>query len=167
MLLRIWPDAPLNAISYDLSFKDNLGADVEAPQTWLNQLQCVIQSGLDAPQSALAFDKSVWAVCLLEDVHFKMAEQLVTCLFIDGSRVDFPLRCNSAGRLLYSVVSDTCEALEATDMERAREAALMRIKRASTPGCIRPISPVKPTTRHKKHRSLLISLITYATCSSI
>ena len=168
MFLRVWPDKPLEGVYFEVSFKDNLGSDVDVPQTWLNQLQCAIQSGLEPPQSALAFDKSVWAVCLLQIVHFKMAEQLVSCIFIDGTQIDFPLRCNHAARLLYTIIADSREAMEATRMEQVRDAALMRSKRASSP-MMRPLSPVKPTTtsKHRKHRSLLVSLISYVDCLRI
>ena len=53
-------------------------------------------------------------------------------------------------------------------MEQVRDAALMRSKRASSP-MMRPLSPVKPTTtsKHRKHRSLLVSLISYVDCLRI
>jgi hypothetical protein len=181
MYVKLWPDPPLDGIHFDISFKDNLGPTVEAPQPWLTQLQCTIHSGLTPPHSILAFDKSVWAVCLLEVVHFKLAEQLVTCVFVDGARMDFPLRCGDAGRRLYGVVADVREAVEAAGMEERRErekerermaAAVGRGKRASVcvvgsssasaSGSERPASPAgKVGGKHKKHRSLLVSLIAY------
>ncbi|KAI5117683.1 hypothetical protein M0805_003473 [Coniferiporia weirii] len=151
MLLRLIPDAPLPTVLFTLAFQ-NLPDHVPFPVNWTNQLQHVLQDDLEMPNCVHALDRSAWAISLLHEVNFVVPARMISCLFVDGTRAEWPISDERCLGALLSVVGDVSESAEALEMEQNRAKAL------AMPPMTRPASPAKPY-KHKKSRSILMTLV--------
>ncbi|THH05942.1 hypothetical protein EW145_g4428 [Phellinidium pouzarii] len=153
MLLRLIPEPPLPTVLFSLAFP-NLPDTVPFPVNWTNQLQHALQDELELPDCIHALDKSAWAVCLLHEVNFCAFNKSVSCLFVDGTRMDWQIEDDRCMDALQAVIDDVNESAVAVDMEKNRA----RVIAAPPPPPVRPASPAK-MSKHKKSRSLLMTLV--------
>ncbi|KAH8112842.1 hypothetical protein DFH11DRAFT_1728193 [Phellopilus nigrolimitatus] len=153
MLLRLVPAPPLPTVLFTLAFP-NLPDGVPFPQNWSAQLQHVLQDDLEMPNCIHALDKSAGVACLLHEVSFCVFTRTVVCVFIDGSRSDWPLLDDRCVDALKEVLDEVNESTVAAEME-ARRARV-----ASMPPPTRPASPIPAKlSKHKKSRSLLMTIV--------
>ena len=157
MKLCLIPRPPLPTVLFVLTFPKQHHS-VPLPANWTAQLQHILECELDAPQEILALDKSVWAVSLLNEVTFSLAAEIVTCHFVDGSRLAIPIRNPDCIAALEAVLADVHEAALSNEFEqRERERERERARQVASPAPSRPVSPVKPT-KHKRTKSFLMCL---------
>ena len=160
MILRLIPPNPSQpSITFQVGFKPILPDGVSIPQGWSTQLQRVLQDELETPECIHALDKAAWGVSLLRDVSFNASQRMITCFFVDGSRMDWPILDPRCLRTLHSVIQDVNTSFHASEQERERErgdrtrdVGFFPFSRPSTPVCSKPKT-------HKRSRSFLMTLV--------
>lgn len=150
MLLRLIPDTSFPTVLFTLTFT-NLPDVVPFPQNWQLQLQQLLQEELEMPDCIHALDKSVWATCLLHEVSFNIVSKTISCRFVDETCLDWSIADDRCIQILQSVLADVNESSCDIEREKARQPV------PPTPPS-RPSSPMK-VTKHKKSRSILMSLV--------
>lgn len=123
------------------------------PATWQNLLQALKQDDLDEPETLFNLDKAVGITTLLDVVTFDVPSMTVSCVFTDGSTEEWPLIEGNCVRLIEAVAQDVNDAQLEREMENDMEKEKERV--ANLPPVI-----VRPA-RHKRQRSLLMSLVAY------
>lgn len=159
MLLRLVPPNPTQlSVTFSVAYKPTLPPSIVIPPGWATQLQKVMQDDLDPPACLHALDKAAWGVSLLQEVTFNAALRTVKCIFVDGSRMDWPILDSQCLHTLHGVLQDVNTSCHAADQERDRG----RTKDISSFPFSRPSSPA-PTAgkqkQHKRSRSFLMTLV--------
>ncbi|KAG6844023.1 hypothetical protein H0H87_010532 [Tephrocybe sp. NHM501043] len=157
MLLNVVPpvnSAQLCAVVFSVVF-ENLDP-LPNPSTWTSQLHNLRLDELEVPVSVHALDKSVGIISLLEEVTFDLSTNIISCHFVDGSMERWPLEGAQCIKVLESVVRDVNESLA---IEREMEEEKNRGREYERRAHEAPLPPIVKPTRHKKQRSLLMTLV--------
>ncbi|TFK52943.1 hypothetical protein OE88DRAFT_1643673 [Heliocybe sulcata] len=123
-------------------------------------LQRLATSELELPGSIHALDKSAWVVCVLQEVTFDLCAETITCVFVDGQREEWPIVGGTANRCvkaLESVLNDVNSS--AKENEKERSAGVEENQHHSRQSSTNTIKPTDGPVKHKKQRSLLMSLV--------
>ncbi|RDB19195.1 hypothetical protein Hypma_013649 [Hypsizygus marmoreus] len=160
MLINIVPEttaAHLSAVVFSVVFED-FGPDLAHPPEWASTLHYLKRDELDLPVAIHALDKAAGITSLLEEVTFDVPSMVISCQFVDGSTENWPLKGAACLKALEKIVLDVNES--SLDIEREREwekgKERERERRRFEPSIMS--APVK-RTRHKKQRSLLMTLV--------
>lgn len=148
MLLRLISNPPLPTVLFTLAFP-NLPENLPYSTNWINQLQRLAGDDLEVPHVSHALDKSTWIISLLEEVTFDLTCLTVTCSFLDGAVEEWPLMQCYCTQLLESVLADVNQS--AVEGSKEKEPV-------PSPPVVAPTPPT-PTKKHKKSRSLLMSIV--------
>ncbi|KAG6854165.1 hypothetical protein C0991_009817 [Blastosporella zonata] len=158
MLVNIVPfvsKTQLAAVVFSVVFEDL--DPIPNPSTWAAQLQNLRLDELEVPALVHSLDKAAGIVTLLEEVTFDLSTNTISCHFVDGSMERWPLVGAQCVKALESVVRDVNESLaieRAMELEKQREEELeRRLQEAPMP------PPTAKPPRHKKQRSLLMTLV--------
>jgi hypothetical protein len=153
MFIRLIPSPPHPAIIFTVSYPDidNI-PNIPLPPSWDDQIRLLKHDDLELPTTIHALDKAAGLVSIILEITFDVPALIISCRMLDGSLEEWPLmekRCLAA---LESVVSDVNESaiLE-------REIELENENRRLSTDSPMPISG--KITRHKKQRSLLMTLV--------
>ena len=145
MLLRLAPEAPLPTILFTLAFP-TLPPDLAFPAAWAQQVNQLIKMNIDSPPNPHALDRSVWATTLLDQVDFDLVAASVTCLCIDGVRIEFPIS-PACRRMLLRVLADVTDSTSEAERERIADAL-------PAPPIRAPPSTALTTPSHSRRTSL-------------
>jgi hypothetical protein len=150
MLIRLNPHGSQPAHVFTLSFGP-LRDDLPIPNAWAYELQRLAADGIQqpSPSGLLALDKSVGLMNVLQEVTLDVPGLTVTCLFIDGHRHDWMMDAACVA-FLENILADIDEMY--LESERERRSLESKERVASESSDSRP-------TKHKKQRSLLMSLV--------
>lgn len=121
MLLRLAPEAPLPTIVFSLAFP-TLPNDLPFPTAWAHQVRELLNMSLDSPPNPHALDRSVWATTLLDQVNFDLVTNSITCVYLDGVRIEFSIS-PECKQMLFRVLADVTNS--ATEAEKERIADSM------------------------------------------
>ncbi|KAL5497847.1 hypothetical protein ACEPAH_2778 [Sanghuangporus vaninii] len=167
MLLRLVPEQPHPTILFTLAF-NNLPDGLPFPAAWTAQLQQILHDELEMPQCIHALDKAAWATCLLHEVTFSMPARRVSAMFVDGTNAEWPLEDEKLNASLKKVMDDVSESSVAAEMEQRRAQAIQAAAQAQAAQERMPPTPTPMPVRgkHKKSRSLLMSLVA-SICPSV
>ncbi|KAH9944899.1 hypothetical protein B0H21DRAFT_436235 [Amylocystis lapponica] len=148
MLIHLIPRQSHPTIFYSVSLPDPCER-VQMPAGWSAQLQRLHADEIDIPNTVFALDAATWLTAVIHDVTFDLPGGTVSCSFIDGQGVQWPLvgECIDA---LEQVVADVIQATAEKERESAPPAPLVQPE---------PSVPEQKPTKHKKQRSLLMSLV--------
>lgn len=145
MFIRLIPSPPHSAVLFAVAFPDL--DNISLPPSWVDQLRILQHDHLEIPSSIHVLDRAAGLVCIITEITFDVPALTISCKMVDGSIEEWPLVENGCLDALSGVVSDVNESAE---MERVTE--LENEKR-------RAESPTGKVTRHKKQRSLLMTLV--------
>lgn len=145
MFIRLIPSPPHSAVLFAVAFPDL--DNISLPPSWVDQLRILQHDHLEIPSSIHVLDRAAGLVCIITEITFDVPALTISCKMVDGSIEEWPLVENGCLDALSGVVSDVNESAE---MERVTE--LESEKR-------RAESPTGKVTRHKKQRSLLMTLV--------
>lgn len=163
MLIRLIPPVPEPAILFSISFP-NLPANIELPFSWRYQIDRLAVSDLELPVDIHALDKAAGIPTLIDEVSFHISSATVTCRFLDGSREEWPLLSVACMEALQRVMNDVNESGLVSERERRKDQDQPRIgEEAALPV---PVSTPVKASRHKKQRSLLMTLVAYVSSIS-
>lgn len=160
MLIKVVPGGDYSTILFAVTFQD-LPDGLPQPVSWSNQLHSLVQDDLEVPDNIHALDKAVWITCVLNEVCFNTSTLTVSCQFIDGHVEEWPLIGAEVLAQLEDVLFDVNESALETDREREREIAKAREQERRRSESLNSPPPSVKVTRHKKSRSLLMSLVAY------
>jgi hypothetical protein len=161
MLLKLVPPFPDPTVLFTLNFPI-LPSNVQLPQAWLNQITILNIDELDLPTSFHALDKSIAITVLLQEVVFDIRTLTVSCLFTDGVKEEWPLMGAACLKALESVLQDVNTSSLQEDRDAEREAEQHRWRESEREKLLALSIPPSPKpTKHKKQRSLLMSLVAY------
>ncbi|OSC99308.1 hypothetical protein PYCCODRAFT_858371 [Trametes coccinea BRFM310] len=102
MHIRVIPAYPQSEIVFTFSMPDPMHDDSKpCPGAWrfqLDTLEALQEEGLslDFPRDIHALDKATWHSALVNEVTFDAARRTITCLFVDGFTLSWPMA--STGR---------------------------------------------------------------------
>ena len=148
MFIRLIPTSPLSPVLFAVSYPD-IDESLPLPAAWAEQLHVLKQDGLDSPQTIHALDRAAGLVGIVMEITFDLPALVITCKMVDGTLEEWPLMQKGCLRALEAVVTDVHEFVEVdkeTESENER-------RRSESP------APSGKVTRHKKQRSLLMSLV--------
>ncbi|THH30828.1 hypothetical protein EUX98_g3361 [Antrodiella citrinella] len=152
MIIRLIPHPPLNVVLFTVSFNTKLPSVIQLPQFYSNQLGLLSQHELDRPISYHCLDKATWLIACLHEVSFDLSIGNglvgVRCTFIDGDVKEWTF---SSDRCSHDLVN-VCRDVRWSAMQAERE----RYERYSMHQIPEEVSQPK---KHKKQRSLLMSLV--------
>ncbi|TDL27814.1 hypothetical protein BD410DRAFT_835108 [Rickenella mellea] len=184
MLIRLLPIAPLPTVLFNVSFPA-LPETLPFPAGWANQLHLAAAHDLELPTCVHALDKSGWALSLVHEVTFHMERGVVECVWVDGTRDEWGIgEVGQVGgdgggcvRALERVLEDVEGSAKAGEWERAMEAGLhmptptlpptIVQQQAAATATAQQHPPVSGRPRHKKQRSLLMTLVASLVPSSL
>ncbi|EIW79677.1 hypothetical protein CONPUDRAFT_144878 [Coniophora puteana RWD-64-598 SS2] len=155
MLLRLIPPSPQPTVLYTLGFAQSL--PLPLPRAWSAQHQLLTSVlALPAPVSIHALDRSASLVALAHDVSLDVAALEVRVTFVDGRLVTLPME-DGLVRMLENVMADVRRSSgdNCSDADTNEEECSTR---SSSPTA----SPLTIFKKHKRQRSLLLSLISSA-----
>ncbi|TCD60132.1 hypothetical protein EIP91_010680, partial [Steccherinum ochraceum] len=159
MIIRLIPPPPHNSVLFTVSFNTKLPGHVAFPQFYSNQLGLLNQHELEQPQTYHSLDKATWMIACLHEVAFDLSMGnglvLVRCTFIDGDVKEWTFKSDKAVRELAAVCRDTEWASMQADRERYERYGMQSVSESD-------LQPKK----HKKQRSLLMSLVSSLVPSS-
>ncbi|KAG6808728.1 hypothetical protein H0H92_003090 [Tricholoma furcatifolium] len=162
MLVNVVPaaNARLSAVVFSVTFED-LDSQVPIPSTWTAQLNNLRIDELEVPTLIHALDKAAGIIALLEEITFDLSTKVISCHFVDGSVEQWALTEERCVQALERVVRDVNESSLAIEREiaeekRQRERELERRRNSDAP---LPLTSTRQPTRHKKQRSLLMTLV--------
>ncbi|KAH9934477.1 uncharacterized protein BXZ73DRAFT_45778 [Epithele typhae] len=171
MIIRLTPAYPHPNILYNLNLPDPTNPPPISPSWHMQKdtIEMLQDEGfmVDLPRDVHALDKAVWHTGLLSEVVFDAVELLISCTFVDGHTVSWPLpsergpgTCLAA---LDAVVDTVAKSADLSCQEKMAQvnASVASSGRASGSGV--QSAPVSPTSTlsnkaHKRQRSLLSSL---------
>ncbi|KAG6867661.1 hypothetical protein C0993_012603 [Termitomyces sp. T159_Od127] len=154
MLVHVVPptaEVQLAAVVFSIVFEDLDAA--ATPSTWTTQLNNLRLDELEVPTLVHALDKSTGILCLLEEVTFDLSTSTISCRFVDGSMEQWALvgeKCIKALERVLQDVNDSSLALERELEEKQRERRRFEVPL---------LPPPTKASRHKKQRSLLMTLV--------
>ena len=174
MQIRLKPVHPNPNILFNLALTDPTFTKerhaIPTPHSWNMQKQAVEMMheegfAVELTRDMHGFDKAAWHTALLSEVVFDAAELVISCTFVDGHTVSWPLPsergpgcCLTA---LENVVMIVQQAAEITLQEKMQMPQVsMRAHHGSSGAYSAPVSPVSTLSGkgHKRQRSLLSSL---------
>lgn len=159
MIIRLIPDGPLPSVLFTLSFTTPPPPTLPISQSYLNQLQVLSQHDLDSPNCVHMLDKAVGVISLLHEVLFDLSSfkdkrrAAVKCTFIDGEVQEWTIVNEKCVEDLSGVLRDVGWS--------AMQAKVEEYERSSRTAQVNPAPPVPTTKKHKKQKSLLMSLVAY------
>ncbi|KAG5641996.1 hypothetical protein DXG03_003796 [Asterophora parasitica] len=159
MLVNIVPptaDAHLSAVVFSVIFED-LAPKLPNPPVWTNLLQNLRRDELEVPESMHAFDRAAGIICLLEEVTFDLSTQIISCQFVDGSTEQWSFAGTQCVKALQRIVLDVNES--SLDIEREREMERQKEREMERKRLESISPPSAKVTRHKKQKSLLMTLV--------
>ncbi len=159
MLIQVVPNSPNPTVLFAIEF-NNLLEHLPTPPAWLYQLQCLSLDDLDPPNCIHALDKAASVACLVQKLTFDIPTLTVSCAFVDGLVEEWPLMGAGCLRALEGVVDDVNDSSVEVEREKERERVEQERERKRIQSLNSPPSSIK-VTRHKKQRSLLMSLVAY------
>jgi len=164
MLINVIPNskATQSAVVFSVVFED-LEPELPNPQSWTSQLQCLQRDGFEVPKAIHALDKSAGIVSLLQDITFDLSTMVISCQFVDGSSEQWPLPGEGCLDALQKILRDVNESSLEIDRELQREKEKEREREHRFSEFA---SPAGKTTRHKRQRSLLMTLVACVTAVS-
>lgn len=164
MLIKLIPAAPHPTVLFAITFQDlNEGL---VPLSWSSQLNHLSHDDLEVPKTVHSLDKAAALPCLLEEVAFDVPAMTISCRFMDGATDQWPLIGDGCLRSLEDITDDVNESAIEAEREKEREKAKERERdRRRSEVLNSPTTSVK-VTRHKKQRSLLMTLVAYVRLSS-
>lgn len=157
MIIRLIPDGPLPSVLFTLSFTTPPPPTLPIPQSYINSLQVLSQHDLDPPTSIHMLDRSVGLISLLHEVLFDLSSfkdksrTVVKCTFIDGEVQEWTISDEKCVEDLGGVLRDVGWS--------AMRAKVEEYERTGGAAQATPSPPPRPTKKHKKQRSLLMSLV--------
>ncbi|TBU39345.1 hypothetical protein BD309DRAFT_1052133 [Dichomitus squalens] len=174
MLIRILPVHPSPNILFTLTLPDPThDAKVDCPPAWRAQANMVEEMqdegfGVEAPRNIHAMDKAAWHSALMTEVVFDVPARTVSCTFVDGAHVTWPLapkgdsgNCLAA---LEEVVEDVQDSAAELERERARYSGDAYLHEIPSPTAStfsnagqQPTQSV--SSKHKRQRSLFSSIV--------
>jgi hypothetical protein len=159
MLIKLLPTHPSHpTVLFGITFESCLPEGVQVPISWTSQQALLLADSLELPKYIHALDAASIFPCLLEEVVFDIQLLLISCRFIDGSCVEWSLMDSKCLTSLENVLRDVTESTREVE-EPEREGTKEKEKREELPELLNsPPSTIKGT-RHKKQRSLLMSLV--------
>jgi hypothetical protein len=181
MQIKLIPPQPHPTILFNLSFpQTSLPHPLPLPQSYQSLLHILNTSSppLDPPHSIHALDKGTYLVEVVREVEFDMGGG-VRIVWVDGGVEEWVLGEGGEGmekegcmRMLESVLRDVDMSEEEGEREQWREewalhqaeaAAAQAQAQANAQAQARAQAQLqaatKTNTKHKKHRSLLMSLV--------
>lgn len=150
MFIRLIPTPPLSPVLFAVTYPD-IDESLPLPNAWVEQLHVLKHDGLDSPPTIHALDRAAGLVGIVTEITFDIPALVITCKMLDGTVEEWPLMEKGCLRALEDVVADVHESAE-SDRETVLENE--RGRSAESPP---PLSG--KVTRHKKQRSLLMSLV--------
>ncbi|KAK0205207.1 hypothetical protein DFS33DRAFT_744420 [Desarmillaria ectypa] len=157
MLIRLLPAASHPTVLFAITFQ-NLPDDLFNPHAWTTHLSNLSIDGLDAPELVHCLDKAAFIPSILKEVTFDVPMLTISCRFVDGSTEEWPLRPAGCLQALDSVLDDVNQSAAMTEREKEREKVKGKERKDGQQSLNSPPTTVK-ATRHKKQRSLLMSLV--------
>ncbi|PBK76141.1 hypothetical protein ARMSODRAFT_905635 [Armillaria solidipes] len=157
MLIRLLPAASHPTVLFAITFQ-NLPDDLFNPHAWTTHLSHLSVDGLDAPELVHCLDKAAFIPSILKEVTFDVPMSTISCRFVDGSTEEWPLRAPGCLQALNSVLDDVNQSALVTEREKEREKVKEKERKDGQQSLNSPPTTVK-VTRHKKQRSLLMSLV--------
>ncbi|CDO77862.1 hypothetical protein BN946_scf184668.g6 [Trametes cinnabarina] len=174
MHIRVIPAYPQSEIVFTFSMPDPMHDDTKpCPGAWRTQietLEALQEEGLslDFPRDIHALDKSTWHSALVNEITFDAARRTITCLFVDGFTVSWPMASTGRESRCLAALDDV-------------SAAVRRYTRGEQPSrkywvADQPLSPVSEAyhppqsetssistgsqrSKHRRQRSLLGSIV--------
>ncbi|KAL1738871.1 hypothetical protein HDZ31DRAFT_69538 [Schizophyllum fasciatum] len=156
MLIKFIPEAPQPTVLFSLSFPELEDRGVQKPPAWHTQLNALSVEDLEVPSDGHALDKAAGIPSLLEEVLFDVPARAVSCRYQDGAVLQWRMEGIECLCALSKVLEDVNES--ALQQERDEQRSKAEQKKAGQESLNSPPSTVK-THRHKKQRSLLMSLV--------
>ncbi|KAG7451553.1 uncharacterized protein BT62DRAFT_1000807 [Guyanagaster necrorhizus] len=157
MLIRLLPPASHPTVLFAITFQ-NLPGDLFNPHAWTSHLSNLSVDGVDTPELVHCLDKAAFIPSILKEVTFDVPMLMISCRFVDGSTEEWPLRAARCLLALDSVLDDVNHSAVLTEREKEREKVKEKERKDGLQSLNSPPTTVK-VTRHKKQRSLLMSLV--------
>jgi hypothetical protein len=151
MFIRLIPNPPQSPVLFAVTYPD-IDESLTLPAAWAEQLRILQQDGLESPPTIHALDRAAGLVSIVTEMTFDVPALVISCKMVDGTVEEWPLMEKGCLSALEGVVSDV---FESTEMDREKE--LENERRRSSSDSPNPFSG--KVTRHKKQRSLLMSLV--------
>ncbi|KAL6304724.1 hypothetical protein BKA93DRAFT_260213 [Sparassis latifolia] len=159
MLIFLIPGAPRPNVFFTVSLADPCEYVPLSPG-WAAQLHALQADELDMPSSVHALDKATWLLAILTEVTFDLTTLTVSCAFTDGPPIEWPLDDPACVRMLEDVLADVVLATGELEREREKELQTEREREQQTePANKAELVPAAKPVKHKKQRSLLMSLV--------
>ena len=153
MLIRLIPTPPEPAILFAVTFPD-LDDSLPMSPSWTDQLRSLQHDSLELPQAMHTLDRAAGLIGIVAEITFDVPALTISCRMADGAVQEWPLMEKGCLNALEGVVCDvnesSAEMERETEMEREMEKEKEK-KRFDTPS--------GKLTRHKKQRSLLMTLV--------
>jgi hypothetical protein len=137
MLIRLFPETPETpTILFSLA-PPSPTSNIPLPAYYNSQLETLGSYGLPPPSSVYALDKAGWALALLEEVIFDLANQKVGVKWVDGGVDDWDMEVESstdqskrAGlrKMLLDVVRGVKESEQRREDEKREELVFNLLK---------------------------------------
>lgn len=160
MHLRLISPHPTPAVYLSFAFPYN-APHLPLPPAWSIFAQRLANDDLEIPNAVHFLDKSTWIVSVLDQVIFDLSSLTITCLFIDGTKEEWPLVTMDCVRALENVVADVNSALST---EAKKSDPPPAVPQPSIPPS--PASQSTTRSKHKKSRSFFAPFVTMVSCVS-
>ncbi|KAI5828048.1 hypothetical protein K523DRAFT_245437 [Schizophyllum commune Tattone D] len=157
MLIKFIPEAPQPTVLFSLAFPELEERGVQKPHAWNIQLSALSNEDLEVPSDSHALDKAAGIPSLLDEVLFDVPARAVSCRYQDGAVLQWRMEGVECLRALSRVLEDVNESAAQQERDEQRTRAEQK-KAAGQESLNSPPATVK-THRHKKQRSLLMSLV--------
>ena len=161
MLIKLVPSTSEPTVLFSFDFP-HLPPNLQIPPAWANQIAVLNLDDLELPSVLHALDKSASITALLQEVTFDMPTLTISCVFVDGAQEEWPLMGPGCIEALETVIRDVNESAAEADRESEREVARERWREYERERLLTTAMPLPVTHkpgRHKKQRSLLMSLV--------
>ncbi|KAH8080709.1 hypothetical protein BXZ70DRAFT_637422 [Cristinia sonorae] len=162
MIIRLVAPSPVNTVLFTVSFNTKLPSHLTSPPFYANQLQLIAQHDLDHPSGYHwhALDKSTWLIAALHEVVFDLTLGnnliVVRSTFSDGDTKEWSFKSDKCMSDLLKVCQDVQWAGRQAEWERYERYGVLPPSE----------SEVLQPKKHKKQRSLLMSLVSSLVPSS-
>jgi len=168
MLIRLLPTPPHPSVLFNITFED-LPDGLSLPPTWTTHLSNLMHDELPMPKWQHTLDKATFFSCVLDEVIFDIPALLVTCRFVDGTLTEWKINADRLAtkclKTLESVVDDVClstliaEQEQQREKHREKEQAWERERERLKQRQLVPLPSLVKSTKHKKKRSILMTLV--------
>ena len=147
MFIRLIPHPPQSAVLFAVSYPDL--PDALIPPSWSDQIRSLQHNELELPATMHTLDSAVGLTGIIMEITFDVPALTISCKMVDGVLDEWPLSEQGCLAALDAVVADVNESAELDrelELENERKCA---------------VSPSPFKGRHKKQRSLLMTLVAY------